>query len=154
MNLNTIIGQVVFGFASDRISVYIPLVISSICTAVAVCTLWLLGTNMVGFAVVYGLFVGGLNVIYARFATMLSDKDANAALWVYWLLAFDRGLGYIVSVPISGSIGGGNTIQEGSKSAYRCLISFDGMLFVLSACGWMGWFFTRRQRRPATQNPV
>jgi len=77
-------------------SVYIPLAISSICTAVAVYTLWLLGTHfstLAGFAVVYGLFAGGFNVLYAGFATMLSDEDANAALWVYGLLAFDRGLG-------------------------------------------------------------
>ena len=82
-------------------------------------------------------------MLYAGFATMLSDEDANAALWVYGLLAFDRGLGYVVSGPISGSIVGGDTTGEDGESGYRYLIIFDGMLFVLSACGGIGWFFTR-----------
>jgi MFS family permease len=157
MNLTSIIGQIMFGFASDRISVYIPLIISSICTAIAVCTLWLLGTNfpsLTVFAIIYGFFAGGFNVLYARFATMLSESNTNAALWVYSLLAFDRGLGYIISGPLSGAIVGGNTTEEGTKPAYRYLILFNGILFGLSACGGIGWFLPRNQHIRRAQEGV
>jgi MFS family permease len=142
MNLASTIGQIMSGFASDRMSVYIPLVISSVCTTVAVCTFWLLGTHfshLVTFAVVYGFFAGGFNVLYARLATVLSNSNASAALWVYGLLAFDRGLGYVISGPVSGAIVGGSFPEDGDKSTYRYLILFDGIAFGLSACGGIGW---------------
>ena len=145
MNVMTIMGQIAFGFASDRVNVHLPLIISSICTTIAVCTLWLLGTHLphlVFFAVFYGFFAGGYNVLYARFATMLSNNSANTGLWVYGLLAFDRGLGYVISGPISSAILAADNAGQGNRSGFRGLILFDGVVFGLSACGGLGWFLT------------
>ena len=151
MNLASTVGQIAFGFASDRVNVFIPLIFSSLCTAIAVCTLWLLGTHfshLIAFAVVYGLFAGGFNVLYARLATVLSNSHASAELWVYGLLAFDRGLGYVISGPVCGAIMDTaiRTEREGNVSAYRSLILFDGIAFGLSACGGIGWYFTRSKQ--------
>jgi MFS family permease len=167
MNLASTVGQVAFGFASDRVNVFIPLIISSVSTTVVVFTLWLLGTNfssLIAFAVVYGLFAGGFNVLYARLATVLStlstlgNSHASAELWVYGLLAFDRGLGYVISGPICGAImnTGASIPTEGeaeaitSATAYRYLILFDGIAFGLSACGGIGWLLTGRKNQVVT----
>jgi MFS family permease len=166
MNLASTVGQVAFGFASDRVNVFIPLIISSLSTTIVVCTLWLLGTHfshLIAFAVVYGLFAGGFNVLYARLATVLStlgnnNSHASAELWVYGLLAFDRGLGYVISGPVCGAImnTGASIPREGeaeastSATAYRYLILFDGIAFGLSACGGIGWFLTGKKDQVVT----
>lgn len=149
ISLTTILGQVMLGHISDRVNVHIPLLASTVTSSLIVFTLWLLGRSfglLMTFCVLYGLFAGGYGVLYARFTTSLS-RDSNTNLWMYGILSFQRGVGYVVAGPLTSALIGAATKENelGGISRYRHLIIFVGVAFGLSSLGGVGWVFTHRK---------
>ena len=151
LNLAQVLGQIVLGWISDKINVFMLVVCSTVGSAVVSCVLWMSADSidhLIAFGVLYGLFAGGYSVLYARFVSCLTD-DPAIGLWLYGMFAFQRGVGNVVSGPVSGELL--KTVSEKLKNnaaaAYRPLILFVGMAFVLAAFGGFGYFFQRKQKQ-------
>lgn len=109
-NIAMIFGEIGFGKLSDRFNVHILILIVSLVSSIAAVTLWGLAHSfimLVCFAIIFGSIGSGLIALWARMGTFFSQKDAQM---VYSFMSFGRGLGSIVSGPISTAL---------LKNAYR-----------------------------------
>ncbi|RSL85418.1 hypothetical protein CEP52_016156 [Fusarium oligoseptatum] len=70
-NLATVVGQLGFGYLSDRVNdIFILVIITTLVSSVATLTLWGLAhslTPLILFTIVYGLFAGAYVVFWPRF---------------------------------------------------------------------------------------
>lgn len=69
------------------------------------------------------------------------------------MFAFQRGVGNIVSGPISSELlkTVRGRLESDPAAAYQPLILFVGMAFVVAALGGVGYFFQRREKRRARE---
>lgn len=105
-NLAQVFGEVGFGKLSDMIHVKYLVVISTVVSGLVVLLLWglLAASSAVAlffFAFLFGCFGSGFLALYARMGTIFGEVDAPM---VYSTLCLGRGLGSIVSGPISSSL--------------------------------------------------
>jgi len=151
LNLAQVVGQVLFGWISDKANVYIIVVCSTAGSAIVSCGLWMFATcidHLIAFSMFYGVFAGGFSVLYARFVSCLTN-DPAIGLWLYGMFAFQRGVGNVVSGPVSGELLKmvSKKLKSNPAAAYQPLILFVGMAFVVAAFGGVGYFFQCKQRR-------
>lgn len=149
------LGQILLGYISDKLNIFGLVVASTAGSAIVSCGLWLSATcidHLLAFSVLYGLFAGGFSVLYARFVSCLTD-DPSIGLWLYGMFAFQRGVGNIVSGPISSELlkTVRGRLESDPAAAYQPLILFVGMAFVVAALGGVGYFFQRREKRRARE---
>lgn len=152
LNLAQVIGQIVIGWLSDYANIFILLVASNL-GSLAACALWLTATgfnHLIIFSALYGLFAGGYSVLVTRFVSALTS-DAHTGLWLYGLLAFQRGVGNVASGPLSAfllmsidSQKGGNTVM-----GFRNLIYFVGACLLAASVGGLGFLWRHRAISPA-----
>ena len=107
VSFSQVIGQVVFGALSDRkgMSTSWLMCISSGCSALATLLLWGLGESVAPlliYAIAYGFLASGYQILWARVAMQLTpEDDAPVALVAYALFCAQRGLGNVLSGPLS-----------------------------------------------------
>ncbi|KAJ3537571.1 hypothetical protein NM208_g6256 [Fusarium decemcellulare] len=103
-NLATVVGQLSFGYLSDRVDdICVLVIITTVVSSIATFTLWGFAhsiTPLVMFAIIYGLFAGAYVVFWPRFGSMVSDDPQP----IYSLMAFGKGVGNIVTAPVSESL--------------------------------------------------
>ncbi|KAH6639960.1 monocarboxylate transporter [Truncatella angustata] len=143
-NLASVIGQVGFGYMSDRIhNVLILVFISSFTSCLAVFTLWgfahSLGT-LLAFSFIYGLFAGGFVVFWPKFGSVLSEDPQP----IYSMMAFSKGVGNIVIGPISAALLTGPTTSGYGLSKFQPVIFFLGTCMFCSSLGIFGLPLKRR----------
>lgn len=145
------LGQILLGYISDKLNIFLLVGASTAGSAIVSCGLWLSAScieHLLAFSVLYGLFAGGFSVLYARFVSCLTD-DPAIGLWLYGMFAFQRGVGNIVSGPVSSELLKmvSGKLKADPAAAYQPLILFVGMAFVVAALGGVGFFFQRREKR-------
>jgi MFS family permease len=144
-------GGIVHGILCDRSSPTLVILLSSLGSAVAVFVFWGLATTnplplLITFALVYGFFGGGFSSTYPGVEKELKiqDEELDTGLVMGCLLG-GRGVGYVVSGPVSGGLLGvwrGSGIWGGGNE-YRGVVLVTGITAVLGGWGW-GWKFGRR----------
>ena len=143
-----VIGQVIFGYLSDgRIGLHTLLFVSPFISAIAAFTLWGFASSLpllIMFSIVYGLFAEAYAALWARMCTRVSDNPA-AALASYSILSFEKGIGNVLSGPISAGLLS-QTVVLGSYgvSRYENLILFTGGCMLLSALTMVAWYLKVR----------
>jgi MFS family permease len=145
LNGSQIMGQVLFGYFSDSINSFFLIVVSTLSSAIIAGLLWYNATGFVHllvFSILFGFFAGGYSVLWPRWAKVLIDHDPTE-LWIYGLLAFQRGLGNILAGPISVSLirMTAKYAKEDESASFRPLIFFVVATMVISSLGALAYFF-------------
>ena len=135
-----ILGDLTFGKLSDMVPISSLIITSTAVSAVASFLLWgLIGSvrnslpATMSFIFLYGWFGGGFIALWARMGTVFGEKDAQM---VYSTLCFGRGIGGILSGPISQvliSQGTPRALQALGRGQYGGVIMFVGMTMAGSA---------------------
>ncbi|MCJ1358242.1 MAG: hypothetical protein MMC33_008241, partial [Icmadophila ericetorum] len=149
ISVTQVIGQLTFGFLSDgRLSLNFLIFMSALPSAVAILTLWGFAYSLlplVFFALLYGFFVAGNVILWARMGTTLSD-DPHAALAIYSVFAFEKGIGNVLAGPISAALISDTTIPHVyGVGRYRQIILFAGGSITLVAIGVLLWSIKARK---------
>lgn len=137
MSVSQVLGQLTFGYLSDRkLPLNLLTLASTFISAVAVLALWGLAHSfplLVVFALVYGFFGAGYVAMWARMGTAVSSEP-TAAFAIFGLFCFQKGVGNVLAGPISGALITG-MVRFGSYgvSRYEAVVVFTGVCMLVSA---------------------
>jgi MFS family permease len=159
INVSSVFGCVVMGALTDRLHVTNCFMISAIGTALSTFLLWGFSTNLPVlyiFCIAYGVFAGSYTTAWTGIMHMVSaapDRSSTSGTsfdpaMVLGVLCAGRGIGNIVSGPLSGALIKGMPWQGqaagGYGTGYGSLIVFtgatalaSGATFVFKRVGWM-----------------
>jgi MFS family permease len=139
-NLACVLGQISFGHLTDRFqNVYILVAATTLIASLATFTLWgfshSLATLLI-FSIVYGWSAGSYIVFWPKYGSMLSEDPQP----VYTLMAFGKGVGNIVTGPISSSLLTGFVSSSGyGLNKFAPAIIFVGTLWLCSSISVATW---------------
>ncbi|KAF2669078.1 MFS general substrate transporter [Microthyrium microscopicum] len=156
INGATVVGTIVMGTLIDKFHVTTCIFVSTMGSTICVFLLWGLATDLpllYVFAITYGLFAGSFCATWSgviRDVQIRTDGKADAGL-VFAFLAFGRGVGNVLSGPLSVVLigGSGGHVWKGQAaggfgSGYGPLIAFTGvsallggLSFVVKRIGWL-----------------
>ncbi|CAG7561199.1 unnamed protein product [Fusarium equiseti] len=159
INVSSVFGCVVMGALTDRLHVTNCFMISAIGTALSTFLLWGFSTNLpvlYVFCIAYGVFAGSYTTAWTGIMHMVSaapDRSSTSGTsfdpaMVLGVLCAGRGIGNIVSGPLSGALIKGMPWQGqaagGYGTGYGSLIVFtgatalaSGATFVFKRVGWV-----------------
>ncbi|KAF5680779.1 monocarboxylate transporter [Fusarium heterosporum] len=161
INVASVFGCVVMGALADRLHVTDCFMISAVGTALSTFFLWGFSTNLpmlYFYCVSYGIFAGSYTSAWPGVMRMVSsapvDRRSSSSgatfdpCMVFGILSAGRGIGNIVSGPLSGALIKGMPWQGqaagGYGTGYGSLIVFTGITavasgatFVFRRVGWM-----------------
>ncbi|KAL0939665.1 monocarboxylate transporter [Colletotrichum truncatum] len=138
-NLSTTFGQLAMGWLSDRTSNALLLVfLSSFPSALAAFLLWGFASSLptlMAFSIIYGWFAGSFVILWPKFGGILSD-DPGA---VYSMMAFGKGVGNLLTGPISVPLMSGPVQSGYGLNRFEPLILYLGSMMLVSSLGIVGW---------------
>ncbi|KAJ5305372.1 ribose 5-phosphate isomerase [Penicillium atrosanguineum] len=155
-NATSVFGGIALGMLCDRFAVTNILLLSSIGSALSVFLFWGMAGNETShtgialltlFSISYGFFAGGFSSTWSGVITQIKHESSPSLETglVFGLLAGGRGIGNVVSGPLStlllrqGSVGDPNGLDSatGYNTKYGTLIIFTGVTAFLGAWSWM-----------------
>ncbi|CAK7266972.1 hypothetical protein SEPCBS119000_002300 [Sporothrix epigloea] len=165
-------GTMFLGMLGDRLPATTVVLISSAGSAVSVFALWYVSdlasfhgnplAILIVFALAYGFFAGGFSSTWSAVLHDMKKRDetANTSL-VFGMLMGGRGLGFVLSGPISGALlatAGSQAADAPSKTSvvvgeYAPIILCTGITAILGAWGSL-WSLGRPCRRLARRAAV
>lgn len=143
-NVASVIGCICVGVMVDRFHVTIPIAISAIGSSIAVLVLWGLSSSLpllITFSLIYGLLAGGFSSAWPGVMHIVCGKTARAEpTLVFAFLAAGRGIGNIVSGPISGALLNSGSMHgaAGYSGEYGSLILYTGIATLLGGVSFLG----------------
>jgi MFS family permease len=151
MSVAQVVGQFTFGVLSDRrVSVDLLITCSTAVAAAASFALWGLAHSLamlVAFALVYGFFGAGYVAMWARMATSVSS-DPTATSMIFTLFCFGKGIGNVLSGPISaGLISRVVGLEEYGLTRYMAMVVFTGGCMAFSGISVCSWWVGKRGLR-------
>lgn len=151
------------GWLSDRYNIWVLAILSLLLSAVATFVLWGVAassfTGVLIYGVAHGLTAGGWSSLWSGFVRPVAGNDAGLATTMFSLLLFTRGMGNIVSTPITTElknmycpVAPGSRISRagfaGADGKYVLVVVYTGTCFaVAAAVAILGWFKERRRSR-------
>lgn len=164
-NATSVAGGIVLGALCDRFAVTNIMLLSSVGSALSVLLFWGLCTSpsspssypqtglalLTLFSITYGFFAGGFSSTWSGVLTQMKRESPSLETGlVFGLLAGGRGIGNVISGPLSSALIKTGSVVEGSghgsfgyTSQYGALILFTGVTAILGGWSWM-WQFLRR----------
>lgn len=148
VNVASVFGCVLMGHLIDRFHVTTCILFSTIGATLGTLLFWGFSTDLpllYIFCITYGLFAGSFSSTYTGVIKDVQKKSDSAdAGLIFAFLAAGRGIGNVVSGPLSEALVGGKP-REGEAggaygSGYGPLIVFTG---VSAACGGLSWAVRR-----------
>ncbi|GKZ39490.1 hypothetical protein AbraIFM66950_000414 [Aspergillus brasiliensis] len=156
-NATSIVGGIVLGSLCDRFAVSNIMLLSSIGSGMSVLLFWGLSTSspsanfpqaaialLVLFSITYGFFAGGFSSTWSGVLTQVKREVPSLETGlVFGLLAGGRGIGSVISGPLSsalmqqGSITGRQNGEIGYTTDYGALILFTGVTAIFGGWSWM-----------------
>jgi MFS family permease len=145
VNVASVFGCVAMGSLTDRFHVTTCIMLSTVGATVGIFLLWGLSTSLpllYIFCIVYGLFAGSFSSTWTGIIKITKSKVENAdAGLVFAFLAFGRGVGNVISGPLSEAlIKGKPWLSEAGLaygSGYGPLITFTGISALLGGCSFL-----------------
>jgi MFS family permease len=146
MSVSQVGGQFTFGYISDKkVPLNALIVLSSSIAAIVTLSLWGLARSLAPlacFAVVYDFFGAGYTAMWARMVTAVSDEP-SASQAMFGLFCFGKGVGNILTGPISAGLLGSSRSSTGyGHGMYQAVVIFTGVCLILSA-GSLGAVYIR-----------
>ncbi|GKT66338.1 MFS monocarboxylate transporter [Colletotrichum tofieldiae] len=143
-NLATIFGQLALGYITDRVNnVLILAFTSSFVAAAASFTIWGYATSLaplLSFSLLFGLATGGYSCLWNKFGSALSEDPGH----IYSFMAFGKGVGNILTGPISSPLVKGSVESGYGLSRFAPLILYTGSIMLCSSLGVFGWPLMRK----------
>ncbi|KLJ09779.1 hypothetical protein EMPG_14812 [Blastomyces silverae] len=150
-NIASTLGQVGFGHLSDRFNnIYILVFITTFVSAVASFLVWGYAQSLaplLAFAILFGLFGGSYVVFWPKFALLSKDH-----LFLYGLMAFGKGVGNVVTGPITAKLLALPASSGYGLGTYKHVIIYTGTLLLASSVGIVGWPLNRSAIRKASRD--
>lgn len=137
MSISQVLGQLTYGYLSDRrVSIDVLALSSALIAGVAAYTCWGLANTfelMVVFAIIYGFFGAGYTATWARMGTAIT-AEPSAAFAAFGLLNFGKGVGNVLAGPIGGALlkRTAETVEYGT-GRYEIVVLFTGTCMIVSA---------------------
>ncbi|OJD27824.1 hypothetical protein ACJ73_00774 [Blastomyces percursus] len=121
--------------------------ITTFVSAVASFLVWLCAvfSPLLAFAFPFGLFGGSYVVFWPKFALLSKDH-----LVLYGLMAFGKGVGNVVTGPITAKLLSLPASSGYGLGTYKHVIIYTGTLLLASSVGIVGWPLNRRAIRKAS----
>ena len=137
MSISQVLGQLTYGYLSDRKMPIDVLTLSSTLVAgTAVYAGWGLAHTfelLAVFAIVYGFFGAGYTATWARIGTAIT-AEPSAAFAAFGLLNFGKGVGNVLAGPVGGSLLSAGAGPRGfGAGRYEAIVLFTGSCMMLSA---------------------
>lgn len=131
-NLAQVFGEIGFGQLSDHVHVKFLIIVSTACASFSALLLWgLFGAKsfaaLIIFAFLFGSFGSGFLALWARMGTLFGEKDAPM---VYSTMCFGRGIGSILSGPISSALLALTHVQSTRFGAGK----YAGIIWFVGGC--------------------
>ncbi|KAJ6504693.1 major facilitator superfamily domain-containing protein [Mycena vitilis] len=108
VNAASLVGRLTMGYMSDKFNPWILALSTLLTTSVATFVLWgLLSHSFAGllaFGVAYGSIAGGWSSMWTGFVKPLAKDDPAMSTTIYGYLLLSRGIGNILSTPISAKL--------------------------------------------------
>ncbi|KAF8172024.1 major facilitator superfamily domain-containing protein [Mycena galopus ATCC 62051] len=108
LNGASVVGRLSMGYLSDRFNPWILALVTLFTTSVATFILWgVLSHSFAGlltFGIAYGSIAGGWSSLWTGFVRPLANDDPATSTMLYGYLLLSRGIGNIVSTPISAKL--------------------------------------------------
>lgn len=138
-NAASILGQVGFGYLSDKLNnIYILVCISTVVPSIASFCIWGYAQSLgplLAFAIIFGWFAGGYVVFWPKFGSLVSEDPRL----VYGLMAFGKGVGNVLTGPIAASLLTKPVSGGYGMGKYEPIIIYIGTLMLASSLGIVGW---------------
>ena len=152
LNGASVPGSLIIGILNDRFDVSNTILLSTVGSTIAVFIFWGLAGHiplLAMFTLLYGFFAGGFSSTWSgTLKQMKREKPAIDTGFAYGLLGGVRGLGNVISGPVSSALVGkdmGMNARFGYETKYEWLIVFTGLMAFLSGWGWI-WKEYKRVR--------
>jgi predicted MFS family arabinose efflux permease len=145
LNSTSVIGAVTIGFLVDRLDLTTVILISSLGATASVFLLWGLAAStpvLCIFSLMYDLFAGGFSASFPGIikAVKAQSPDADAGI-IFGLVAAGRGIGAVVSEPLSDRMMGSGHLEArigGYGTGFAVLIIFTSVTALLGGVSWVG----------------
>lgn len=137
MSISQVLGQLTFGYLSDRkLPLNVLLTSSTLIASVAVYVCWGLAKSfrvLLVFSIVYGFFGAGYTALWARMGTTISNEP-TAQFAAFGLLNLGKGVGNVLAGPIGGALLT-NVVDTKSYGVmrYGAVVLFAGSCMFLSS---------------------
>ena len=146
VNASGVVSTVLGGLLVDRVHVTTVIALSTVGTMVAVFLFWGLSTALpllCIFSILYGFFAGGFVSTIGGVVKVVKQRDERADVGtLLGLLSAGRGIGAVVSGPLSEALLNGNPWQGQTGSAYGSgfgsLIVFTGVTATVGGVSFLG----------------
>ncbi|KAF7348227.1 hypothetical protein MSAN_01776300 [Mycena sanguinolenta] len=108
LNAASVVGRLSMGYLSDKFNPWILALTTLFTTSVATFILWgVLSHSFAGllaFGIAYGSIAGGWSSLWTGFVRPIASDDPALSTMLYGYLLLSRGIGNIVSTPISAQL--------------------------------------------------
>ncbi|KAJ6583983.1 MFS general substrate transporter [Mycena vulgaris] len=165
LNAASIVGRLSVGYLSDKFNPWILGLSTLLTTSVATFLLWgVLSHTLAGlltFCVAYGTVASGWTSIWTGFVRPLANDDPAISTTLYGYLMLSRGIGNIVSAPISAKLyaqphnltgGVDRTGFDVGDGRFEKMIIYVGTCFAGAAgVAALGWAMDVRKGRRSSQ---
>ncbi|KIO32643.1 hypothetical protein M407DRAFT_241337 [Tulasnella calospora MUT 4182] len=140
MNATSVPGIIIIGGMSDMFDLRVPISVSTVGSALAILLVWGFTANLgplLFFACLYGFFSSGFSVLWSRFIGVISTEDPRLHSILMCLFVSSRGLGNVLSGPLSTGLMRHSPFDESVKygygvKGYGSLILFAGLCMLAS----------------------
>ncbi|KAJ7133632.1 major facilitator superfamily domain-containing protein [Mycena epipterygia] len=165
LNVGSVTSRLSIGYLSDKVNPWILALSTLLATSVATFILWgVLSHSLAGllaFGIAYGGVAGGWSSLWTGFVRPLAKDDPAMATTLYGYLLLSRGIGNIVSTPISAKLysqphivtgGVQNTGFNVGDGRFGTMIIYVGTCFAGAASvSALGWAMEVRQVRQTSR---
>lgn len=155
ISLSQTLGQLLQGWVSDRVNIYIPLSLSALIPGLGALLLWGPGktyATLAPFALIWGLFAASYAVLFTRVCMVLTagigedDQREDVVMLLYGVLTFERGIANVLEGPISSWLISDDRGKDTAKlgmGKYASLVWFTVVVMIASSFVGVGWFWKR-----------
>ncbi|KAJ1304561.1 hypothetical protein OPQ81_005702 [Rhizoctonia solani] len=160
LNGSSVISRIALGHLSDIFNPWVLTTLTLAATSAATFALWGILVTTIGtlsvYSILFGALAGGFSSLWTGFVRPIAKDDTTATTSMLGMLMLSRGLGNVLSTPISSALitgSMGDYVRSGLQSGSRWanLIIYIGTVFAgATSVGLFGWLRDRSARSTFT----